>query len=635
MLALCLAAASAVSAFTVRERALSTRTHITHPEVPFPVSASSTKPKSIPSSLLRTPLTRSGFEPVFSSRSGSDAEYDEVCDVLVLGSGPAARAMASLLSSKRGGGSSLDVILADTNVDRAWPPNYGVWQDEWEAVVQKYKQAGVDVVGGKDGNSIDHTWKITDCFFGGSFGTPMTDRMRLDREYCRVDKQALASSLLPQDEKPYRILRAKHISRAIGVNLYEPAGTFVHDSTGTTVQLRTRDGDPVTVRSRLVVDATGHETTLTLRETRGDGGAMTQPGFQIAYGCLVAIDKSSKGFDSGMIGPYDKEAMTLFDYRTDHYDGTPADMVDQVENSPTFMYVMPLSGNKVFFEETSLVARPGVSFQECKDRCFKRLEYLGIQVTDIEEEEFCYIPMGGSLPAKDQRVIGIGGASAMVHPSTGYHICRCLMGTADAASVIRNQLSSTQNDVNLSQLAGDVYHAIWSPENIQQRNFAVFGGEFLMKQNVAGLRGFFDAFFRLPMGMWSGFLAGWPGLPHHEFHNSWYARMWYGLNFVVRLPPSVAFDMFTNIVSYSLNEGVSLPQSVTPLLGEPRSYRYKPNLDGIGDVAAKNEARRMIQESAVEDVVPVAFMTPSVMSPATLKTSLSEGEKVDLSSSFQ
>lgn len=37
----------------------------------------------------------------------------------------------------------------------------------------------------------------------------------------------------------------------------------------------------------------------------------------------------------------------------------------------------------------------------------------------VEEEEYCYIPMGGELPDLTQRVIGFGGAANMVHPATG------------------------------------------------------------------------------------------------------------------------------------------------------------------------------------------------------------------------
>ena len=266
---------------------------------------------------------------------------------------------------------------------------------------------------------------------------------------------------------------------------------------------------------------------------------------------------------------------------------------------------MPLKGNQIFFEETSLVARPAVSFQECKDRCYRRLEHLGIQVTKVYEEEFCYIPMGGALPAKDQRIIAVGGSAAMVHPSTGYHLCRCMMGAADVAQAVTNELKS--ENPNLDRAAASAYHSLWTPENIRQRNFAVFGGEFLMKQNVVGLRGFFDGFFRLPLPMWAGFLAGWPGLPNNDKHESWLSRMVYGLTFVTKLPPSIAADMLASIVGYIIAEGVPLAQSVTPFVGEPISYEYKENNDKVGDVAAKAEARSMLAASAVEEVVPIAF----------------------------
>lgn len=100
------------------------------------------------------------------------------------------------------------------------------------------------------------------------------------------------------------------------------------------------------------------------------------------------------------------------------------------------------------------------------------------------------------------------------------------------------------------------------------------------------------------MELWGGFLAGWPGLAYNENHESWDKRILYGLNFLVKIPPSVALDMFLSIVSYSLfNEGWSLIQSVTPLLGSPPSYEYKVNTDRTGDVAAKKEAVEMIRNS--------------------------------------
>jgi lycopene beta-cyclase len=548
----------------------------------------------------------------FSSSSSAETQsapsqtptFDDTCDVLVLGSGPAARAIASLLSK------NLNVILADQNYNRSWPPNYGVWEDEWESIRTLYKDSFSHNL---PDDCIDRRWSVTDCYFGGSFDIPTEQRFRIDRPYYRIDKYALQRALSPgEGGGAYRIVKANHVSQAINVNLYSPTNSLVHDEFGSTIQLQTKEKEDLWVRCKLILDCTGHETKLVLKDAKVKS---IPPGFQIAYGALVTVDETDVP-DKTHIGPYDKEAMTLFDYRTDHFQDESS-LKKVAENVPTFMYAMPLKDNRIFFEETSLVARPAVSFQDCKDRCFRRLDHLGIKVVDILEEEFCYIPMGGPLPAKDQRVVAFGGASAMVHPSTGYNLCRNLMGAGAVAKVIVEGLKDDDGTPNLDKVAAAAYHAMWSPSNIRQRNFAVFGGEFLMKQNVEGLRGFFDGFFRLPMEMWSGFLAGWPGLPNNDKHETWLARLVFGLTFVSKLPPKVALDMLFSIVTYSITEGIALPQAVTPFFGEPDSYLYVERPKNQGDVAAKNEARKMISESKIHNEIPVPFEDESVNSDAS------------------
>lgn len=574
--------------------------------------------------------TRTTNTAISVTTDKSPTSWDE-CDVLVLGSGPAARAIAALLASPcreknnnngvaatRAAGAGLDVLLADANYDRRWPPNYGVWEDEWESIRSMYAESFNQPLGN---SCIERTWSVTDCYFGGSFDIPVTERLRLDRPYCRVDRDALRRTLSPASEMTdgdaavtsgdegnarYRVTRSSHMSRATSTNIYTPAGSLVHDESGSTVLLESKDHTTITqVRTKLVVDCTGHESRIVLKDDRIKS---TPPGYQIAYGCLVKVDETSIP-NRNYVGPYDKKAMTLFDYRTDHFLPNSQELA-KAEFAPTFMYAMPLgdTSNRIFFEETSLVARPALSFMECKERCMTRLTHLGITVTDIEEEEYCYIPMGGPLPAKDQRVVGFGGAAAMVHPSTGYHLCRAMMGAGAVAKVIRDELSNAEvRGWNPDRAAARAYNAIWSPSNIAQRNFAVFGGEYLMKQNVVGLRGFFGGFFKLPLSMWGGFLAGWPGLPYNANHENWTARLIYGLTFVSKLPPSVALDMIGSIIAYSITEGLALPQSVTPFFGLPDGYEYKEKPLVVGDVAAKMEARKMIEDAKNEEVVPVAF----------------------------
>jgi Lycopene cyclase protein len=131
------------------------------------------------------------------------------------------------------------------------------------------------------------------------------------------------------------------------------------------------------------------------------------------------------------------------DYRTSYI--TAAERLGQLTKDPTFLYAMPLGRvgdapfspdpvtgadrsvknsrpgkQRVFFEETSLVARPALSMDECKQRLYERLKHHGIAVATVHEEEFCVIPMGGAYPKVDQRVVAFAGAGGLVHAATGY-----------------------------------------------------------------------------------------------------------------------------------------------------------------------------------------------------------------------
>lgn len=53
-----------------------------------------------------------------------------------------------------------------------------------------------------------------------------------------------------------------------------------------------------------------------------------------------------------------------------------------------------------------------LSFEECKRRAYRRLQHHGIKVLEVEEEEYCYIPMGGEIPDLSQR-----GTASLIHPS--------------------------------------------------------------------------------------------------------------------------------------------------------------------------------------------------------------------------
>ena len=123
----------------------------------------------------------------------------------------------------------------------------------------------------------------------------------------------------------------------VAPNLFD--GGLVHDAKGSTVTVSPSDGGAdVALRARLVVDATGFESRMTTRESPEASGLWRPltPGYQIAYGVCVDVPDACEG----RVGPYATEAMTLFDYRTDHLEGT--DLLADAEARPSFVYVMPV-----------------------------------------------------------------------------------------------------------------------------------------------------------------------------------------------------------------------------------------------------------------------------------------------------
>lgn len=525
---------------------------------------------------------RASRQPMRAATSAPSPLSQDEFDVAVLGAGPAGVLMAYLLAEQQG----LKVCLIDPNASKKWPNNYGVWIEEWTALGQKL---GMDL-----SDCLGSEWPITDCYFGGSWGKPVDDRLRLDRAYGRVDRLKLKEKLC---SSRVEIVEELADIRSIASNIYA-GDSLRHDATGSTLRLNSGRQ----LRARLLVDATGSESRITRRHPGTGEPDVPLPGFQIAWGFEGIVEGNTH---------YDPKAMTLFDYRTDHLSFDPAWEKDAIAN-PTFMYVMPLGaepgfggGQRVFFEETSLVARPGMSFEECKRRCFARLKHLGVSIRpgSIEDEEFCYIPMGGALPEPGQRIVAFGGAAATVHPSTGYQLCRMMASSVDVAQVIGREFAkgaAFQPDA----AAAAAYQAIWSPENQAQREFAVFGGEFLMSVDVRVLRAWFDGFFRLPEPLWGGFLAGWPSLPGNVNHESWWARLQFGLQLIVKLPFPVAAKLVFAIIGFSVEYYPILFRSVTPFFGAPAAYTWQPEVppDEVGDPVAKREAREMIAagKAAVE-----------------------------------
>jgi lycopene cyclase-like protein len=362
-------------------------------------------------------------------------------DVLVLGKGPAALAAAAALAER---GLAVGVLSPTGPVH--WPAEYGAWADELERIGQP--------------ELAQHRWTHT------VIGLGEPERRLLPHAYVRIDKLRLAEQLLQRSE-------------AGGVRWLDgTAAGAVHDASGTTV--RCRDGTEI--RTRLVVDASGHRPVLVQRASN------PAPGFQTAFGLVIPYD-----------GPLFPPGQALLM----DWDAAWLPETERAAAPPTFLYAMPLGDGRLFVEETVLVGRPAVSLKFLEQRLLRRLAHLGVPVGQRLEEERCWIPMGGALPDLSQRVVGFGGAAAMVHPATGYMLTRVLRSAPQLAAAVADSLGG--NGASPERAARTAWEALWPPDQRHRRDLFCFGMEVLLQLNPRQTREFFAAFFSLPSADWQGY----------------------------------------------------------------------------------------------------------------------------------
>jgi len=340
-----------------------------------------------------------------------------------------------------------------------WRNNYGVWVDDFQALGHA--------------ECFTRSWPVARVRL--TEGHP---GLLLERAYAQVDRAKLKAKLLSAAAGG----GAEFLPAAKVDGAAEAAGA--PHLTAVTVSVR-GEAAPRTLHARALLDASGHARRLVEFD-----GEFT-PGYQAAYGVLAEVESH----------PFPLGEMLFMDWRDEHLSG---DAAARNEALPTFLYVMPFSTTRVFMEETSLVARPGVDFDDIKLRMTARLAALGITVRCVLEEEHCLIPMGGVLPRLPQRTLGCGGTAGMVHPSTGFMLSKTLASSA--------LLSQALADGLRAGLAGDalsasVWAALWPEEQQRMRTFMCFGMETLMQLDISGTRRFFSTFFSLPRELWAGFLS--------------------------------------------------------------------------------------------------------------------------------
>lgn len=361
-------------------------------------------------------------------------------DALVLGKGPAGLAAAAALCQR---GLSVGVLGPAGAVH--WPAQYGAWLDELTPL-------GIPEL-------AERVWPETAVCFG-----PAGGRI-LQRAYARVNKTALAATLLN---------RCEHGKTRWIVG--EAAGVL-HDRNGSTVRLR----DGRDVAARVVVDASGHRPALVRLPS-----TQTQ-GFQTAVGWTLETHDH----------PFPAGRATLMDWETR---GIGPDGV----STPSFLYALPLGGDRLFVEETVLVGRPAVPFDVLEARLQRRCVALGIPAHRIVEREQVWIPMGGGIPSPAERVIGFGGAAGMVHPATGYMLPRLLEAAPVLADAVYQGLEGGHAP---RAVAREAWKAIWPAYRRRRHAMFRFGMETMLRMDAPRMQSFFAAFFSLPDAEWQGYLG--------------------------------------------------------------------------------------------------------------------------------
>ena len=375
------------------------------------------------------------------------------CDVLVIGAGPAALAIAAALVQR---GVAVQG-LAPADPAAPWPNTYGIWGPEVDA-------QGL-------AHLLEHRWSLTGSHFGADLAAQATPH---GLDYGLFDRAGLQQHWLGPCHQA-------------GVIWHRGEATSIaHDRQGSTVGC----SDGRALRARLVLDASGHQAVFVQRPDEGPVAG------QAAYGVVGTFSQP----------PVAEGEFVLMDFRCDHLSEA-----ERLCGPPTFLYAMDFGGGVFFVEETSLALAPPVPYDVLRDRLHRRLAHRGVTVQSVQHEEFCLFPMNLPLPDLQQQVVGFGGAASLVHPASGYMVGALLR----RAPALAEAIAAGLNDPSLEApaLARRAWQALWPLELRRKHALYRFGLEKLMRYPEDQLRAFFSTFFALPTEQWYGFLTNTLSLP--------------------------------------------------------------------------------------------------------------------------
>lgn len=161
-------------------------------------------------------------------------------------------------------------------------------------------------------------------------------------------------------------------------------------------------------------------------------------------------------------------------------------------DDPTFLYAVPLGGDRVLVEETSLARRPALPLPTLARRLRERLTAAGVDPDSHAGEERVRIRLDVPLPRPGPSV-PFGARAALVHPTTGYSIATSLTLAPRVAAALSDGLrTGPRTAVRAAR------HVLWSPRALAvhaMRRRALHALHHLPGRDVPS---FFDVFFAMP-----------------------------------------------------------------------------------------------------------------------------------------
>ena len=378
---------------------------------------------------------------------------NELFDILILGSGPAALCLASELDSK-----CLKIICISTKspYDK-WTNTYGIWASELEDL-------GLQSL-------LSHRWSNTVSYFGDGVNENGNVPTKHNYDYGLIDRKAFQNALLKKcegiewiNDKAIEIVPMDKVSEVTCLS-------------------------GLKLKSRLVIDASGHSSNFIKRPPSEEVAQ------QAAFGIVGKFSSP----------PVEKDQFVLMDYRSNHLSKK------ELAEAPSFLYAMDLGDDTFFVEETSLASFPALTANHLKKRLKIRLENRGIKITTTLHEENCLFPMNLPLPSRNQPVLAFGGAASMVHPASGYMVGSLLRRAPMLAEKLKGYLKNPK--LSSIELAEKGWQILWPYELIQRHKLYQYGLKRLMSFDEKMLRSFFLNFFQLSTKEWSGFLTNTLPLP--------------------------------------------------------------------------------------------------------------------------